>query len=196
MVKLPNTQHRINEWISPAAAFHLKPDSQHRPNAERFQDELKGENDNDADLPNDADNINSVQTEENMKLEKDTNCDSSPSSPSSSFIDVRITSSTTTATHIAARLGRVEVIDILVNRGADLNAVDGASWSPLHHAVDAGQLEATKRLLELGVKDDGLSGDGYTPYSLARKKEIKNIIRTKVRFSYSSTEVWGENHSG
>ena len=52
-----------------------------------------------------------------------------------------------TALHHAARCGHVEVIEQLINRGADLEAANRHGHVPLSVAVEANQLDAVKRLL-------------------------------------------------
>ena len=120
--------------------------------------------------------------ENNTKI-NDSDSSSPPhsSSSSSSFIDACIFASSTAAIHIAAQSGHLDIIETLASRGADLNAADAAGWTPLHLGVDAGHVTAVKRLLELGVRDDLISEDGYSPYSLAKNVEMKKLLRNKVK---------------
>lgn len=73
--------------------------------------------------------------------------------------DINAHSNGNTALHSAAFHGKVESIDWLVSRGADVNAVNDAQRVPLHHAVKMRQINAFLRLLELGA-DFGIEPGG------------------------------------
>ena len=72
-----------------------------------------------------------------------------------------------TALHRAAETGRVDVLAVLSEWGADLEAktVDGAT--PLHIAAGNGQLAAVRSLLASGAQLDAIDDDGYTPFFMA-----------------------------
>lgn len=62
--------------------------------------------------------------------------------------------------HSAARFGRLDVLELLVKYGGDVNELDndvesinGPKGTPLENAVDAGQEEAAQWLLAHGAKD-------------------------------------------
>ena len=50
--------------------------------------------------------------------------------------------------HIAAKYGREELTDGLINMGADVDAVDGQGWTPLDYAVNGNYQDVVSRLLE------------------------------------------------
>ncbi|KAL4928790.1 ankyrin repeat domain-containing protein [Aspergillus undulatus] len=62
-------------------------------------------------------------------------------------IDARTTDGRT-ALHLAAELGRVRTIDLLLGRGADPTLRDADGRTPHSHAAAAGQTKAFKRLME------------------------------------------------
>lgn len=74
---------------------------------------------------------------------------------------------------LAAQRGHDEIVKLLVEAGADVNAKDRASaldegrQTPLHRACAAGRLSTAKLLLELGANPDCLSQSGWTPLYLA-----------------------------
>ena len=73
------------------------------------------------------------------------------------------------ALHWAAMAGRTEVIEFLVEKGADLNAVD--SWygsTPLHFACFLGQAGSVYTLQELGGNPMIENEAGQTPVDLAK----------------------------
>ncbi|VVC46233.1 DnaJ domain,Ankyrin repeat-containing domain,Ankyrin repeat [Cinara cedri] len=53
--------------------------------------------------------------------------------------------------HIAARYGRVDLMEILVEHGADVNVLDNKQRSPLDEAADNNHIEAVKFLLGEGA---------------------------------------------
>jgi hypothetical protein len=57
-----------------------------------------------------------------------------------------------TALHVAAATGDLAIVELLLEKGADPNALDkGDNASPLHYAAERGRLEAAKRLVEAGA---------------------------------------------
>jgi ankyrin repeat protein len=72
-----------------------------------------------------------------------------------------------TPLHIAAKLGRVEIIRRLVTKGADPNARGRNSATPLHLAAESGQEEAARFLVELGADVNARDESGRTPLHYA-----------------------------
>ena len=50
--------------------------------------------------------------------------------------------------HYAASLGHVEATKVLLQNGANVNAVDDCIWTALHHAADEDHVDVAKVLLE------------------------------------------------
>ncbi|MBN2177218.1 MAG: ankyrin repeat domain-containing protein [Demequinaceae bacterium] len=55
------------------------------------------------------------------------------------------------AWHYAAHHGNVAALEMLLDEGADINAVDAVDWTALHYAAHNGQLEAVEFLLTHGI---------------------------------------------
>src|SRR5262249_52188019 len=56
---------------------------------------------------------------------------------------------------LAAQWGSLECVEALVEKGADLKAIDdGLKWSVLHHAVRGGNAEVVSYLIKKGAKTD------------------------------------------
>lgn len=69
-----------------------------------------------------------------------------------------------TPLHIAARHGGVETARILMENGADVNAVEKASETPLHWAAERGHEKTVSLLLEKGASPEAKGGAyGETP---------------------------------
>ena len=56
-----------------------------------------------------------------------------------------------------------DIVRLLIDRGADVNAADKKGWTALHFAAQAGNAELVRTLLESGAKPDPRDSDGATP---------------------------------
>ena len=54
--------------------------------------------------------------------------------------------------HQASKEGHVEVVDLLLNAGADKDKADSDGWTPLHEASNCEHAEVVKLLLNAGAK--------------------------------------------
>ena len=70
---------------------------------------------------------------------------------------------------------RRDVVDLLIERGADLNQGDNAGWRPIHLAAANGRLKTARMLLEAGASTNvrteeatGLRSAKKTPLELLR----------------------------
>jgi ankyrin repeat protein len=72
-----------------------------------------------------------------------------------------------TPLHAAAGAGCVDVVDLLIKAGADVNAKDDFGWTPLHYAAARGNVEIIRRLVAAGADIDAEKFDGKTPLHVA-----------------------------
>jgi ankyrin repeat protein len=93
--------------------------------------------------------------------------------------------------HISARAGRygtplhatlfeeghIEVAKLLIERGADVNALDEEKWTPLHFASRFGHLDVAKWLLAHGASVNSQKKDGWTPLHSAAYRGHFQIAR-------------------
>jgi len=56
-----------------------------------------------------------------------------------------------TALHMASRVGDASSADLLISRGADVNAITSDLYSPLHIAAKEGHDDVARLLLDHGV---------------------------------------------
>ena len=75
---------------------------------------------------------------------------------------------------VAARHMRIS--ELLLEAGADANAVQKDGYTPLHAAAGNGQIEMVQLLLCFGAKKDVHLDDGHTPLDLAREKEYGEVL--------------------
>ncbi|CAI8031605.1 Ankyrin repeat and sterile alpha motif domain-containing protein 1B [Geodia barretti] len=84
----------------------------------------------------------------------------------------------------AARTGRKEIVEVLLDAGTDPNCLDGASGTcPLHEAVRFFRKEVARVLLEFGAKLSQQSANGETAVGIvmqhpeAKRDEFRALIR-------------------
>lgn len=69
--------------------------------------------------------------------------------------------------HSAAASGDTEVVRLLVEAGADVDATQEGGFTPLHAVAQNGDDEAVEILLEAGANPVPLTADGRTPERMA-----------------------------
>ena len=72
-----------------------------------------------------------------------------------------------TALHWAVTMGHVAVADLLIERGADVEAKATDGHTPLHMAAREGDAEMVQRLLEAHANPNSVNNAGQTPADLA-----------------------------
>eukprot|EP01104_Vermistella_antarctica_P018357 TRINITY_DN6764_c0_g1_i1.p1 TRINITY_DN6764_c0_g1~~TRINITY_DN6764_c0_g1_i1.p1 ORF type:complete len:1266 (+),score=221.68 TRINITY_DN6764_c0_g1_i1:174-3971(+) len=68
-----------------------------------------------------------------------------------------------TPLHLAALDGRIDMIRLLLNFGASVNAKDKNGWTPLHCSAANGHLSTSHRLLGAGADPSAQTDSGTTP---------------------------------
>lgn len=92
-------------------------------------------------------------------------------------IDARCASDASTALHLAARHGHVNVLRLLLDSGSDALCVDAALRTPLHWVAEAGHGLCVNLLLNAGADPEGRDGKGRTPLSLAEEAQHVGTAR-------------------
>lgn len=67
-------------------------------------------------------------------------------------------------------------VKMLIERGADVNAVCHDGSTPLHAACDMGGMEVIEYLLKHGAIPNTKDRQGHTPFSWARCREVKILL--------------------
>jgi len=65
--------------------------------------------------------------------------------------------------HRATNSTFIELIKLLIEKGADINAQNNEGWSPLHNAVNNRIIDAVKVLIKHGANVNAKDGMGLTP---------------------------------
>jgi ankyrin repeat protein len=81
-----------------------------------------------------------------------------------------------TGLHLAASRGHDDVIDVLLDHGADVNASADGSWKPIHLACDTGHKSTTHKLILAGAELNAKLLTGMTPLNIAARAGHLEII--------------------
>ena len=89
-----------------------------------------------------------------------------------------------TPLHLAAFKGNKEIVELLIAKRADGNAIDlekyGSEWTPLHHAAIYNRKETVEPLVAAGADVNAKDVDGETPLDWAIKlkhPEVADLLR-------------------
>jgi ankyrin repeat protein len=74
----------------------------------------------------------------------------------------------TTLLHFVAWTGFVDLANMLISKGANVNAKSFSHWTPLHTAARGGHLELIKFLIANGADVNARTKRGNTPLGAAR----------------------------
>jgi len=109
-----------------------------------------------------------------------------------------------TPLHVAAFEGHLEVMKLLLDRGADVNGVAFNNSTALHWAAGAGQVEAARLLLDRGADPNHRSstwassvfgkGSGQTPSHWAAESGHPEIL--SLLHSYGAESIIAEDETG
>jgi ankyrin repeat protein len=79
--------------------------------------------------------------------------------------------------HLAALFGHIDVVELLLEKGASRNPGDRRRETPLHLAVRSRHIKVVKLLLEKGASRNPRSQLGYTPLHLAAKSGHIEVVK-------------------
>jgi ankyrin repeat protein len=96
-----------------------------------------------------------------------------------SGIEISLPHSTTNSAplHFAAEYGHVEVVKILLEKGANIGAQNQNGYTPLHFAAEYGHVEVVKILLEKGANIEAQNQNAYTTLHFAAEKGNFAVIK-------------------
>lgn len=83
-----------------------------------------------------------------------------------------------TALHMAARRGNVEIAEVLLECGADIEARDSLGDTPLRRSVNCGQTRVAALLLSRGADPHSKGNKGLTPTLAARTASMKELLQS------------------
>ncbi len=77
--------------------------------------------------------------------------------------------------HAAATQGDREMMQLLLDHGADPNAVQQMDYVPLHSSAGRGDVETARLLMARGADPKRKSSDGKTPADVARERGFEEL---------------------
>lgn len=94
--------------------------------------------------------------------------------------------------HYAATDNRTEMIQLLIDKGADVNAIDEHDMSPLHYAVILDNFETVNLLLDNGASADEVTDHmfRFTPYQHACKGAKSQILECFLNHGSDANDVF------
>lgn len=88
--------------------------------------------------------------------------------------------------HMAARAGRADNCQVLIDAGVDLDPATNTGWTPLHFATRHGHTETVKALLDAGASPIATTEDQVTPLMLACISGNPDVVRELLKASGDS----------
>ena len=92
------------------------------------------------------------------------------------LIDTRFNKNGRTALQWAAWHNHTNIVELLINKGADLNFQNNSGYTALHHAVENCSLDALQLLIQKGADAQIATNSNKTPISTA-KSDCKKAIK-------------------
>ena len=83
--------------------------------------------------------------------------------------------------HRAIRRERKELAELLIRRGANVNARDQQKRTPLHVAVDTKSVKIVEMLVENGAEINPRDSQGHTPIYYASGSGVSEQIKELLR---------------
>ena len=86
----------------------------------------------------------------------------------------------TTPLHHAAEEGHKEIAELLIAKGADVNAKEGGDHTPLHRAAVGGHEDVAELLIDKGVEVNAKNRLSLTPLDFAirfKRPETADLLR-------------------
>eukprot|EP00597_Dinobryon_sp_UTEXLB2267_P016204 CAMPEP_0201094934 /NCGR_PEP_ID=MMETSP0812-20130820/3440_1 /ASSEMBLY_ACC=CAM_ASM_000668 /TAXON_ID=98059 /ORGANISM="Dinobryon sp., Strain UTEXLB2267" /LENGTH=985 /DNA_ID=CAMNT_0047347975 /DNA_START=29 /DNA_END=2986 /DNA_ORIENTATION=+ len=80
----------------------------------------------------------------------------------------------------AAYRGHLEVVALLLDRGANVNVVRKYGITPLHMAAYGDHLEVVALLLDRGANGNAVHEDGRTPFNFTKNAEIRSVLLSHI----------------
>ena len=98
-----------------------------------------------------------------------------------------------TPLHLASQYEEVEVVRMLIERGADVSAQNKEGETPLHRALEYGNVGVVRMLIESGTDVSAQNKDGMTPLHLASLHRRVEAVRMLIEHG---ADVAAQNKNG
>lgn len=95
------------------------------------------------------------------------------------FIDSKELGSGNTALHIACRQGHFDIVQYLLEKGADINATNNMNFTPFFAAVGNKKKGVAELLIEWGADIYKKNNAGKTAFDIIKNEELKKALMVK-----------------
>lgn len=85
-----------------------------------------------------------------------------------------------TALHQACIDGSLEMVNLLLKAGANVNIVDRDLWTPLHAAATCGHFKIVTTLIRAGANLIAVNGDGDLPYDITEDEVTQHYLENEM----------------
>ena len=82
--------------------------------------------------------------------------------------------------HSACAISNLEITELLIQHGADVNAKQMQGVTPLHSAVHNGQTKLSKLLIDNGAEINAKTDNGETPLFMAKEKNFQETAELLI----------------
>ena len=82
--------------------------------------------------------------------------------------------------HLASRYDAMDAANVLLERGADIQAQGDSEYTPLHYAVAANSLDVARVLIERGADIHAEANWGFTPLHLAAEVNSRDVAHLLI----------------
>ncbi|MBN3293863.1 PP12C phosphatase, partial [Polypterus senegalus] len=86
-----------------------------------------------------------------------------------------------TALHQACIDENLEMVQFLVEHGANVNQSDNEGWTPLHVAASCGYSDIAEYLLQHGANVGAVNCDGDIPVDIAEEEGTEQLLKEYIR---------------
>ncbi|XP_028409515.1 uncharacterized protein LOC114532139 [Dendronephthya gigantea] len=101
-----------------------------------------------------------------------------------------------TVLHFAVKKGTLEIVEYLVEQGADVNGKKTNRWTVLHSAVKNGTVEIVEYLVEKGADVNGKKNDGWCVMHAAVAKVAIDVLEIVKYLLENGADVNGKDTNG
>jgi ankyrin repeat protein len=88
--------------------------------------------------------------------------------------------------YLAIAGGNIDIVKLLITKGADVNKAAYAGFTPLHYAAYNNQLKIAILLIDYGADVDAEDNQGKTPLDIAGERNSDGIVDLLLNLGASS----------